>query len=169
MHKAGRSGKPPALFFFFPFPFSVPALTRERVRDTQPRPPRRRHSFRGPSGPGSASESRPQVFDAELLLLLPLTAPSSRSLRRGASSHQGVTNTPSLRGTEHLRQAELGPEGATPQSVPTQSNHLPPTRPQSFRPLNPVRSPALPGRHLPNTSLATSEGNSMIRTAQGAA
>lgn len=32
-----------------------------------------------------------------------------------------------------------------------------------------VRSPALPGRRSPNTSLATSEGNSMIRAAQGAA
>lgn len=45
-HRAGRPGKR-FLVFAFPFPFSVPVLTRERVRGTQPRPSRRRHSFRG--------------------------------------------------------------------------------------------------------------------------
>lgn len=137
-----------------PSPFLGPSSD-----EGQPRPPRRRPSLGCPSGPGPASESRPQVLHAE-----PLSAPTGpRHAPREVHPHSREPRTSEASEGPSL---SARPKGAARGRAPEAS---PPGAARPTRPPSPGRSPALLGRSLPNTSLATSEGNSMIRAARGAA
>lgn len=150
---------------FPPFPLSVPALTRERVGTRS----LVHHADDTPSGvpAGLAVPRNPGPRCSTPSFFLPSAAPIAQHDEKGHPHTMELQMSEAAEGLSLPASLNLDASRPLLEASPPQAT-LPPS-PWSFRPFSPVRSPALPGQRLPNTSLATSEGNSMIRAAQEAA